>query len=1183
MGVIDYTTPDAPTFYAADSTDNGESAEQDEGLFGTDVTEQPETETPPANSVPVATDDNNIYTNQNTIVSIDVLSNDMDSDGDSLTIASVTQGTNGRVEINGNNVIYTPDSEFHGTDSFTYTVSDGKGGTDTATINVIVNDAPEGVDDPDISTDEDTAVIIDVLANDIDAEDDLSIESVTQGTNGVVVNNGNDVTYTPGQDFNGTDSFTYTISDGYRTDTATVTVDVTSVNDAAVVTGDTTGAVNEGNIGDPATTASGDLVITDVDADDTPFFANQESTIGDSGYGSFDLIDGTWTYTLDQDIVQDLDAGDQVTDTITFTASDNTTQEVTVTITGTNDAPTVVNNIPDQSTTQYEAFNFTFAEDSFSDVDTSDILTYTATLLDGSALPGWLDFNEATRTFSGTPDDGDVDTIDVKVIADDGGGSGTAVDVFVLTVQGAGTTGDDIITGTGNANFIHGFEGNDEIYGEGGDDELYGDEGNDTLKGGAGNDILKGVEGNDTLNGGSGDDLLDGGTIIDNNPRDMADYQNDPGGITATINYDPASGTPFDGSTINDGWGDTDTIDNITRFKGSAFDDSITINMTENDDSFDLRWYLWGMAGNDTLTGTAGERVGAMYLEDPSGVNIDLSLASGQVIDGWENTDTLKDIQAVSGSNYADLILGSASDEGFFGTLGNDSIDGQGGWNWIAYGWLNGEDNFGGVDIDLASGSAQGRDSAGAILFTDSLANIEGAYGTKFNDTIIGNDLDNDFGGEGGDDIMQGGAGNDYFEGDLGNDTIDGQGDWDHVSYRGIDSSYFTGIIADLGLTSGSVQGKHTDGSTLFTDTLINIEGIGSTVYDDILTGNEQNNDFEMYEGDDYVDGMGGWDHVSYRWNENPVFNGIIANLNSGSVQGKHIDGSILFTDTLINIEGIGSTVYDDILTGNDQDNYFQMYEGNDTIDGGQGFDSIDYTWLNNNENSDYIKLEFDPTESFMTVTGYGSDSSQIFSDTLYNIESFQGTSGEDTLEGNNEDNWFAGEAGADLLKGNFGNDVFSFTDSNSIDSVLDFTTGEENDVLRFDEFMGLGFNAQGGEYDIYTSANNYSPVDPTVYKIVGVTDSVFDWLYVASILNGAVSAGSGDGTNDGTYFVVSNESEGRVYYWEGDTNPDLDSIDNMVDEYELTHFVTLDQFDNNDVLSLSDVNFQIDFDSADY
>ena len=184
-----------------------------------------------ANQDPTASNDS-ASTNQDTAVVVDVLNNDSDPDaGDTLSVQSVTQGSNGSVTNNGSNVTYTPNAGFTGSDSFTYTVSDGNGGSDTATVNVTVNAVnqdPTATNDTAV-TSEDTAVVVDVLNNDSDpdAGDTLSVQSVTQGSNGSVTNNGSNVTYTPNTGFTGSDSFTYTVSDGNGgSDTATVNVTV---------------------------------------------------------------------------------------------------------------------------------------------------------------------------------------------------------------------------------------------------------------------------------------------------------------------------------------------------------------------------------------------------------------------------------------------------------------------------------------------------------------------------------------------------------------------------------------------------------------------------------------------------------------------------------------------------------------------------------------------------------------------------------------------------------------------------------------------------------------------------------------------------------------------------------------------------------------------------------------------
>ncbi|MGF1761752.1 VCBS domain-containing protein, partial [Photobacterium sagamiensis] len=129
-----------------------------------------------------------------------------------------------------------------------------------------------------------------------------------------------------------TDTITFTATDGTEQQ---VIVTINGTEDAPEVSGSFSGEVSEGNIGDAAVTTGGSIAISDVDNGDTPGFDNVASTAGDNGYGSFELVDGNWTYTLDQTKVQQLDQGDKVTDTITFTATDGTEQQVTVTINGT--------------------------------------------------------------------------------------------------------------------------------------------------------------------------------------------------------------------------------------------------------------------------------------------------------------------------------------------------------------------------------------------------------------------------------------------------------------------------------------------------------------------------------------------------------------------------------------------------------------------------------------------------------------------------------------------------------------------------------------------------------------------------------------------------------------------------------------------------------------------------------
>ena len=165
-------------------------------------------------------------TNEDTAKIIAVLANDTFSV--TAVVSSVTQGANGTVTTDGTNVTYTPNADWHGSDSFTYTVTSG-GVTETANVSVTVNAVADVVNDA-LTTNEDTAGSVDVLATD-SFSGTAVVSAVTQGANGTVTTDFTNVTYTPNADWNGADSFTYTVDNNGADETATVNVTVNVVND----------------------------------------------------------------------------------------------------------------------------------------------------------------------------------------------------------------------------------------------------------------------------------------------------------------------------------------------------------------------------------------------------------------------------------------------------------------------------------------------------------------------------------------------------------------------------------------------------------------------------------------------------------------------------------------------------------------------------------------------------------------------------------------------------------------------------------------------------------------------------------------------------------------------------------------------------------------------------------------
>ncbi|WP_243350206.1 Ig-like domain-containing protein, partial [Parabacteroides sp. FAFU027] len=190
-----------------------------------------------------------IVTLEDTPVTINVLANDYDSDGDPLNITTVSAPAHGSVTKNfDNTVTYKPYPNYNGKDKFAYVITDGNS-SDTASVLVTVipvNDKPVAVNDT-VSTPEDTPVIIPVLHNDYDVDGDvLTVIKTTKPTNGtVIINSNNTVTYKPSANYHGNDQFDYIISDGELTDTATVFITITSVNDRPIALDDSVSTPEE--------------------------------------------------------------------------------------------------------------------------------------------------------------------------------------------------------------------------------------------------------------------------------------------------------------------------------------------------------------------------------------------------------------------------------------------------------------------------------------------------------------------------------------------------------------------------------------------------------------------------------------------------------------------------------------------------------------------------------------------------------------------------------------------------------------------------------------------------------------------------------------------------------------------------------------------------------------------------
>lgn len=371
------------------------------------------------NPGPVA-DSDSATTAEDTPVTINILGNDVDPDGDPLTVTAAS-ASNGTVVINPDGTIaYTPAANFNGTDTISYTISDGQGGTSTSSVTVTVtpvNDPPVAANDT-ASTNEDTPVRIGIIGNDSDLDGDpLTVTSATAANGAVVVNADGTITYTPNANFNGIDTISYTISDGRGgTATATVTVTVAAVNDPPVAVADTATTAED-------TPVTVNVLGNDSDVDGDPLTV----TAANAANGSVTINpDGTLRYTPN--------ANFNGTDTISYTISDGkggfSTATVTVTVDPVNDGPIATPPLNGQISIDRAIISVTTAGN-FVDPD-GDVLTYSAT-----GLPSGLTINAATGVISGTIDRSasqvNGGTYNVVVTATDTSGA-SAVSPFTWTV-----------------------------------------------------------------------------------------------------------------------------------------------------------------------------------------------------------------------------------------------------------------------------------------------------------------------------------------------------------------------------------------------------------------------------------------------------------------------------------------------------------------------------------------------------------------------------------------------------------------------------------------------------------------------------------------------------------------------------------------------------------------------------
>jgi Ca2+-binding RTX toxin-like protein len=604
--------------------------------------------------------------------------------------------------------------------------------------------------------------------------------------------------------------------------------------------------------------------------------------------------------------------------------------------------------------------------------------------------------------------------------------------------------GNDVLNGSAYADVLNGNAGNDTIYGNGG---------NDTLRGGAGNDTLNGGSGADNMIGGNGSDLY----YVDN----VGDIVTETNAIASTGGTDTVNSS-FSAYTLP-----TNVENGRILSTGSA-------DLTGNE----LNNLIYAGAGINQIDGAAGtDTVSYLYAATAgtAGVTLNLGIvnASDQsTASGISGADLIKNIENITGSNYADNLTGNSESNVLNGGGGNDTLNGGSGADIMNGG--NGSDlyyvdNVGDIVTETnAIASTGGTDMVYSSLSDYTLTtNVENGRILSIDSAnLTGNGLNN---------LIYAGAGINQIDGGAGTDT---------VSYAYATTAGTAGVTLNLSIVNAS--GQSTASGISGADLVKNIENITGSNYVDYLTGNSGSNVLNGGIGDDILNGGAG----------NDTLNGSIGNdvLNGGSgadtMNGG--DGSDLYyvdnvgdivteTNAIASTGGI-DTVFSYLsaytltanveigrilstgsanMTGNGLNNLIYAGAGINQIDGGAGTDTVSYAYATT-AGAAGVTLNL----GIVNASGQSTAGGISGADLIKNIENITGSNYADNLTGNSGRNVLNGGAGNDTLNGGTGADLMIGGDGSDlyyVDNVGDIVT-ETNAIA-----------STGGTDTVYSSLSAYT------------------------------------------------------------------------------------------------------------
>ena len=597
-------------------------------------------------------------------------------------------------------------------------------------------------------------------------------------------------------------------------------------------------------------------------------------------------------------------------------------------------------------------------------------------------------------------------------------------------------------------------------------------------------DIIRGTAGADELRGGNSDDVIDpGDNSADSDELDIVhgsagddriaytgsgangyqqlEYSELSEGVTVTI--DGAVNL----ATVDKGSAGTDTIVDIAnplnaggeppysqefeRFVTLPYNGGFELFGTPYNDHFDValgdrQWMgIGGDAGADTFIIESGS-VRIDYGTATAGIDVDLDAGRADD-DGFGDIDIINgNVQGVAGSQFSDDIRGSDNDEVFIGRAGNDKIDGGGGADSLQFGGpdsrLAGLLEIRSLAVDLGAGTATGTWNGTAFSYT--ISNIENVRGGSGDDTLRGSDLGNILnGGDGNDTLDTGDAdGNDdeydEIEGSAGNDRIvftdKVSPNWTGIHYWGLKS----GITATI---DGVANSATIDKGSAGTDTIVDVAkpmnswalNVTGTDFDDVFNvtvGAGQRFQLRGEAGADTFN-IQSTGQVRIQYHHSPA--GVDIDLEAGRVNDDgYGDVDIINGD----VEAVRGSEFSDVIVGSDIDQTFEGLAGDDEIDGGGGFDELQF-----HRRGGARGLIVDMDED---GTAAGTWNGKIFDYRFSNIEKVVGGPTFDIFIGSDGDDTFEGRGDIDLfVVGEGGNDT-----------ILDFNDDDDDVIYLPDDLV---------------------------------------------------------------------------------------------------------------------------------